>query len=111
MVQKQVASGNSFALETTLSGMGYARMIPQWRALGYKVKLVFLTLPSADFAVQRVSERVKHGGHNILEAVIRRRFDTGLRNFNAIYKLLVDSWILIDNKAAPFKVLEWSDNE
>lgn len=111
MVQKQVASGNSFALETTLSGMGYARMIPQWRALGYKVKLVFLTLPSADFAVERVSERVKHGGHNIPEAVIRRRFDAGLRNFHSVYKPLVDSWILIDNRAAPFKVLEWSDSE
>lgn len=111
MIQKQVASGNSFALETTLSGLGYARMILQWRALGYKVKLVFLTLPSSDFAIQRVSERVKHGGHNIPEAVIRRRFNTGLRNFHQVYKPIVDSWILIDNRTQPYKVLEWSEHD
>ena len=43
-ITEHVAKDNSFAFETTLSGVGYARAIPQWRAKGYHVKLVFLQL-------------------------------------------------------------------
>jgi predicted ABC-type ATPase len=109
LIQKQVASGDSFALETTLSGMGYARMIPQWRALGYSVELFFLSLPSADFAVERVAKRVTQGGHFIPENVIRRRFDTGLYNFHNIYKSLVDAWSLMDSSQEPIQVINWSE--
>lgn len=42
-----------------------ARQIPKWRQSGYRVELFFLSLPSADVAVQRVAERVRRGGHDI----------------------------------------------
>jgi predicted ABC-type ATPase len=109
MVQKQVASGNSFALETTLSGKGYARMIPRWRAKGYVVELFFLSLPSADYAVERVAKRVEQGGHSIPEDVIRRRFKAGLNNFHTVYKPLVDAWSLMDSSQEPIKVINWSE--
>ena len=47
--------GRSFALETTLSGRGHARRIPRWRAQGYRVKLFFLRLPTAESAIGRVA--------------------------------------------------------
>lgn len=94
-----VAHGRSFALETTLSGLGYARQIPQWRAAGYSVDLYFLTLPDADMAVARVALRVSQGGHSIPEAVIKRRFVSGLANL-ARYCALVDRWTVIDNSRA-----------
>ena len=34
-----VERGESFALETTLSGLGYLRQIRSWRALGYTVTI------------------------------------------------------------------------
>lgn len=37
--------GKSFAFETTLSGRGYAGLIPGWCAKGYIVKLFFSGLP------------------------------------------------------------------
>jgi predicted ABC-type ATPase len=89
--------GERFAFETTLSGRGYARMIPKWQASGYRVKLLFLSLPSVEMAIERVAGRVAQGGHEVPEAVIRRRFKTGMRNFNEIYKSLVDVWGLYDN--------------
>ncbi|MCK5733781.1 MAG: AAA family ATPase, partial [Candidatus Latescibacteria bacterium] len=76
----------SFALQTTLSGRLYARMIPKWQQLGYKVKLIFLSLPDLEMAISRVSLRVAQGGHSVPEPVIRRRFDAGLRNFHDVYK-------------------------
>lgn len=89
--------GECFAFETTLSGRGYAGMIPSWRLDGYTVKLFFLRLASPELAVARVRQRVREGGHSIPETVIRRRFDAGLSNFESLYKLLVDEWALYDN--------------
>ncbi len=96
-IARRVHAGHSFAFETTLSGLNYARHIRRWRQNGYHVKLVFLCLPSADFAISRVKIRVKQGGHNIPETVVRRRFESGLRNFKNVYQPLVDAWALYDN--------------
>jgi predicted ABC-type ATPase len=96
-IQEHLARGDSFAIETTLSGTSYARQIPQWREVGYFVSLVFLELPDAEAAINRVSVRVKQGGHNIPEDVIRRRFHSGLENFSVLYKPLVNRWIRFDN--------------
>ena len=97
MIRRYVSEGRSFAFETTLSGRTYASMIPRWREQGYRVRLFFLRLPSPEVAVARVSQRVATGGHNIPEDVIRRRFDAGLRNFETIYRSLVDEWRLYDS--------------
>ena len=82
----------SFAIETTLASRSYARKIPLWRAAGYKVHLHFIELPTADFAVKRVAERVAAGGHSIPERDIRRRFERGRALFHQVYKPLVDQW-------------------
>jgi len=102
-IADHVSHGRSFALETTLSGLGYARQIPQWRALGYAVSLHFLALPNADVAVKRVAQRVRQGGHDIPEDVIRRRFTAGQANL-ARYCDLVDDWDIFDN-SGPTPVL------
>ena len=64
---------------------------------GYRVKLFFLQLPTPEMAIWRVAQRVREGGHDVPEAVIRRRFETGWRNFDQVYRGLVDGWILYDN--------------
>jgi predicted ABC-type ATPase len=96
-IATHVAHRRSFALETTLAGLGYARQIPQWRALGYVVELYFLALPDADMAVARVAQRVNQGGHNIPEIVIRRRFVSGQTNLPR-YCALVNTWAVFDNR-------------
>ena len=100
----------SFAFETTLSGQGYARQIPQWRRKGYRVDIIFLSLPSADLAVQRVASRVRQGGHDIPEAIIRRRFAAGTRMFHTVYQASVDQWILYDNAGDQPVLMDWSGN-
>ena len=96
-IASHVARRENFAFETTLSGRHYARTIPDWQAKGYKVKLVFLSLTDVQLAVQRVRVRVKQGGHNVSDEIIRRRYETGWKNFEGIYKSLVDVWMLYDN--------------
>lgn len=101
-----VARDESFAFETTLSGMGYMRHIKDWRARGYHVRLLYLGLATVDTAIARVAERVRHGGHNIAEEVIRRRFASGRRNFDRHYRFAVDAWVLYDNTGDNPVVLE-----
>ena len=101
MIDDYVSRGESFSFEITLSGRSFARLIPLWQEQGYWVKLYFLRLPSAAMAVDRVGHRVRRGGHHVPEEEIRRRFDSGLRNFQLIYKGLVDEWDLYDATYTP----------
>jgi predicted ABC-type ATPase len=96
-IQRRVRKGESFAFETTLSGHLYARIIPGWRNSGYRVRLVFLSLPDPQMAISRVKIRVAQGGHNVSGSVIRRRFEAGLRSFQDVYQHLVDKWEWYDN--------------
>ena len=96
-LDEHVARGESFAFETTLSGRGYAKFIPRWRQRGYRVTLFFLRLPSPEVAIARVRQRVLEGGHDVPDRVIRRRLQAGWRNWERIYKDLVDEWAVYDN--------------
>jgi len=96
-IHDHVRRHESFAFETTLSGRLYARNIPAWRMAGFTIKLFFLRLVSPELACARVAQRVKTGGHNVSEATIRRRFASGLRNFEKIYKPIVNEWALYDS--------------
>jgi predicted ABC-type ATPase len=109
LMEEKVKEGQSFAFETTLSGRSYIRHIQVWRRRGYYIKLVFLSLPSADLAIARVHNRVAQGGHRIPDEVIRRRFHSGLINFRQTYRSLVDSWILYDNSDV-LRVVESGEN-
>jgi predicted ABC-type ATPase len=109
-LQRHFNNHESFAFETTLAGKTYLRYITTWQAAGYRVELIFLTLNSADEAVARVAQRVKQGGHDIPEPVIRRRFAAGLENFTQHYAAVVDAWALYDNSGDLPRLLDWRDN-
>jgi predicted ABC-type ATPase len=96
-IRAHVRAGRSFAFETTLAGRAFARLIPRWRRQRYRVKLIYLRLSSVDLALARVAARVLQGGHAVPAEVVRRRFVTGWRNFDQVYKPLVDTWVLYDN--------------
>ena len=108
-LKRHFAARQSFAFETTLSGHAYLRHIVRWQSAGYRVKLIFLQLAHPDEAVARVAQRVKQGGHNIPEEVIRRRFAAGLTNFSEHYASLVDAWALYDNSGPSPVLLNWSE--
>jgi predicted ABC-type ATPase len=91
------ATGRDFAFETTLAGRGHGQWLNELRSDGYRSQLIFLSLPSADLAVARVADRVRQGGHDVPEPIIRRRFSSGLRNLFSLYMHVVDGWQVYDN--------------
>ena len=105
-IAAKAAEGESFAFETTLSGRRYARQIPRWRTTGYHVKLLFLSLPTAEIAIARVAARVAQGGHDVAESIIRRRYAAGMINFRNVYCVQVDAWALYDNTGSMPVLLE-----
>jgi predicted ABC-type ATPase len=109
-IQRRVRKRDSFAFESTLSGHVYARMIPGWQSAGYRVRLIFLSLPTAEMAISRVATRVAQGGHNVNSIVIRRRLVAGLRNFQDVYMQLVDKWEWYDNSGNAPRLISEAGN-
>jgi len=109
-IQSRIRSGKSFAFETTLSGMTYSCLIPRWQAAGYRINLVFLRIPQVEVALARIRSRVAQGGHDVPEPVVRRRFERGLRNFEGVYRKIVDSWALYDNSGKDPVLIEEGEN-
>jgi predicted ABC-type ATPase len=105
-----VSAGKHFAFETTLSTRSYLRLIPEWKAAGYLVKLCFLTVPDPEFAIRRVAQRVALGGHAIPEQTIRRRFTRGWEYLQHHYLGLVDEWAIYDASRTPPLLIGTGDN-
>jgi predicted ABC-type ATPase len=109
-IDRLAAEGRSFAFETTLSGHTYLHRVDAWRAGGFVVELIFLSLRSPEDAIRRVATRVRQGGHDVPPAVVRRRFITGLRNFQQVYRDRVDDWQWFDNSGlVPLLLAEGSN--
>jgi predicted ABC-type ATPase len=83
---------SSFAVETTLASRMYIPHVQRWNLAGFETILHFIEVPSADFAVARVNERVRRGGHPIPEDAVRRRHQRGLELFVQAYRPLFDLW-------------------
>ncbi|MCF8449263.1 MAG: zeta toxin family protein [Taibaiella sp.] len=96
-IAELLASGVDFAIETTLATRSYVWLVKKAKALGYNVSLIYIWLNSPELAVQRVAERVKNGGHNIPEDVVRRRYYKGISNLFRLFMPIVDTWIIADN--------------
>ena len=58
----------------------------------------------------RIRARVSQGGHDVPEPVVRRRFERGLRNFEQVYRRLVDSWALYDSSGQAPILIDAGDN-
>ena len=89
--------GESFSIETTLATRSYINLVRRAHAEGYQVHLIYFWLKSPELAMQRVAERVAHGGHNIPQDVIVRRYSAGISNLFNLFMNEVDSWMIYDN--------------
>jgi len=89
--------GLNFSFETTLSGKTNIKLLKDLKTRGYKIHLYFLWIPTVKLALERIATRVKGGGHDVPELVVRRRFNKSLTNFFKYYQPLVDSWAIYDN--------------
>lgn len=108
-IRQSISRKETFALESTLSGKTYLRLLQSATDRGFRIHLHYLWLPTAAIAIARVRERVKKGGHNVPAADIRRRFTRSLRQLPAAYAPLADRWAVWSNESSPPKLLPESE--
>lgn len=107
-IEALVRANAQFVVETTLASLTYATKISGWRRSGYRVVLFYLRLPNVGASIARVARRVAAGGHDIPEAVIRRRFAKSLNYLESRYKPVVDEWYVWDSLEGRFELAEAS---
>jgi predicted ABC-type ATPase len=94
-----LANNESFAVETTLSGNTYLKMMTQAKQKGWQVNLIYVGVNDVQINIKRVAQRVAQGGHNVPEPDVRRRYTRSLANLaTAIQK--ADHTIIYDNSTA-----------
>ena len=105
-----VIKNMDFALETTMAGKTYVKLLKELKHKNYCIHLFYLWLPNPKLALARISERVKDGGHDVPAKDVKRRFYRGIRNLFKIYKPYFDSWMLFDNsRSTPRLIAEEKD--
>jgi len=80
-ISASLSGGESFIVETTLSGKTFRRTLQRAREHGFTITIHFVFNDGPDTSVARVLERVRRGGHNVPEEDIRRRYRRSLVNF------------------------------
>jgi predicted ABC-type ATPase len=106
-----LVSGEPFCIETNLAGRAYVRWIEDWRRRGYLVRLAFFALDSPELALHRVATRVSLGGHDVPEAVVRRRWVAGLRGLFDLYLPVVDYWTIFDSSDGTVRQVAQGDRQ
>ena len=102
-IEVLLKQNRTFSIEKTLATRSYINLVRKAQSQGYNVKVLFFWLNSPELALQRVSERVAKGGHNIQEHIIRRRYVAGISNFFRLFMEEVDYWDIYDNSEYPRK--------
>jgi predicted ABC-type ATPase len=72
-LSRLVEARAEFALESTLSGLHYAKRLEDWKGRGYLIEIVYIRLASPQLALSRIESRVRQGGHDV--PAIQTRMD------------------------------------
>ncbi len=110
-IYANIAKRVDFAFEATLAGRSHISLLKKLRQNGWQVVLFFLWIPDAAFSKSRIRERVRHGGHDIPDETIHRRYPRVMHNLVEAYIPLCDKVVCYDNsESEPVLVFEQDKN-
>jgi predicted ABC-type ATPase len=99
-------SGESFSIETTLSGGGYLETMRRAAEQGFLVHLIYVCTDQAEQNVQRVRARFALGGHDVPDEDVRRRYERSLANLAAAVAVAHEARLYDNSGELPRLVLE-----
>ncbi|KAF0245362.1 MAG: hypothetical protein FD180_1677 [Planctomycetota bacterium] len=99
LLEEAIRDSTDFAFETTLGGNTIVALLEKAADAGLDVRIWYAGLSSVELHLQRVRQRVKRGGHDIPEEMIRRRYENGPRNLIRLMPKLA-ALRVYDNSAA-----------
>jgi predicted ABC-type ATPase len=80
LLERAIAEGLDFTFETTLGGNTIPALLERAAGHGHEIRVFYVGLASPELHLRRVRARVEKGGHDIPEALLRKRFDASRRN-------------------------------
>jgi len=98
LLENAIASRTEFAFETTLGGNTIPLLLEQAAGEGNAVRIWYVGLTSPELHIARVKARVKAGGHNIPEKMIRERYRKSRENLIRLLPRLAELRVF-DNSA------------
>ncbi len=98
-LEAAIKAGENWAFETTLGGNTITRLLIQ-AAETHDVCVVYCGLDSVDLHIERVSLRVKNGGHDIPEDKIRGRWASSRMNLNKLMPYLTELAVFDNSSSA-----------
>ena len=109
-IRECLNKGVCFTQETTLSGHQPERTASEAKEKGYYIRLFYVGLDSPEECLSRIENRVRHGGHNIPEPDVHRRF---AGRWEALGKILpyCDEARFFDNDNGFLEVAEYLNGE
>jgi predicted ABC-type ATPase len=110
-LQELAGARSSFAFETTLASRTFAPWLATLITSGYEAHLLYVWLQSSTLAVERVATRVRSGGHDVSEPVVRRRYFRSARNLFDLYLPLAATWRIYDNSGSQARLIASGERE
>jgi len=105
-----IDSRSTFVFESTLSGVGTARIIKNLKDSGFSVAITYLFLETPETCISRITERVSNGGHHVPDKDVVRRYWRSKKNFWLNYKDLADEWCIFTNTNDSFEEVAFGDS-
>ena len=103
-------SGQSFVLESTISGRHHLQAIRQAQQNGYNIILIYVFLESVEQNLARIKMRTQLGGHNVPKTDVVRRYKRSLKNFWDLTHIITN-WKLYYNGGTRFQLVARHDSK
>ena len=97
--QKMLASSSSFACETVFSHPSKLDFMKRANTNGFKVYLYFIALQDPCINIERVSNRVCKGGHDVPKDKVISRFHRCMDNLLPAMKLCAKAYFFDNSEA------------
>lgn len=95
-IDKLLADGKSFAIETTLSGGTLASRLKKAQSIGLAVEMHYIFSSDVRLNLARIKQRVLQGGHHVPAEDVRRRYWRSLQNLIKTYVNICDRLVVYD---------------
>lgn len=105
-VWRAIAEYRSVAVETVLSSDKFLPVLTAARLRRYRIRLIFVALPSVEDALDRIEARVRDGGHSVPPDRVRARWRKAHDNLLRFLPLVDDLLIYSNAVADPILVAD-----
>ena len=110
-IDRSCEDNATFSFETTMSGVGLLKRLKRLKNKGYTIVMFYLFAYPLKLLSDRITERVKKGGHFVEYKDIERRYYRSVRNFWNVYKGYADEWAIINNNEFQYKNIAVGNKE